>query len=384
MDINAKLICETIENNKSTQLNLLEELCNIDSGSGNIKGNKELVEIIKKQLQLIGAEIEEIYNPYYGTHILARINKGIFSEKLILAAHLDTVFKEGDAKKHPFRVDGEFAYGLGVADCKGGVVTILTALKTLVKANLMPKKEIVIIFNCDEEVGSPSSKELFKKEATNAMAVLSFEPGRKRNGILTSRYGLAEGKIVVSGKSAHACLDNGPGVNAIVELANVIINLNKQDDDSNGIHYNVSPISGGRGPSVVADKAEGEFWVTFKSFAAYEQIKKYILEDLPNQKANSESEIITELNLLFPPMERSEQNILLHKQISDIAAKLNIELPEEMSKSPADCNFYADFGTPTVDGLGPYMFNIHTVEEHIIVSSLYERTKLAANLIREL
>jgi glutamate carboxypeptidase len=368
---------------QESQLLMLEKLCNIDSGSRNLEGNKRIVEIIDSALNELGAEITHIESPGYGVHIIARIKPEQSEGKVILAAHLDTVFKEGDAKAHPFRIENEYAYGLGVADCKGGVVTILYAVRILKEANFLPNKELVIILNCDEEIGSPTSQELFKSEAMDAEAVLSFEPGRKKNGILTNRYGVVEGTIKINGESAHACMDGGPGANAVLELANLILKLDQKENANLGIHYNVSPISGGVGPSVVADYAEASFWVTVASDEAYEQVKKD-MENLANEGIVNGCEISTTIDLKFPPMERSESNVELYHKICKAASLIGIDLPEEMSKSPADCNFYAEHGVPTVDGLGPYMYNIHTVNEHILVSSLPERTKLVSTILAQI
>lgn len=238
----------------------------------------------------------------------------------------------------------------------------------------------MIVFNCDEEIGSPTGQKLFEREAADATAVISFEPGRKKNGILTNRYDVAEGTIKINGKSAHACMDGGPGANAVLELANLIMKLDKKENPDLGIHYNVSPISGGVGPSIVPDYAKASFWVTVASKEAYEQVKKD-LENLPNEGIVNGCEISTTLELMFPPIERCESNIELYNKIYKAGSLLRMELPEEMSKSPADCNFYSALGVPTVDGLGPYMYNIHTVDEHILVSSLPERTKLVVTVL---
>ncbi|WP_339228040.1 M20/M25/M40 family metallo-hydrolase [Oceanobacillus sp. FSL K6-2867] len=368
---------------QESQLSMLEELCNIDSGSKNIKGNKKVVKIIENALSEMGAEVTQVESPGYGIHIIARIKPEHIEGKVILAAHLDTVFKEGDAFAHPFRIENEYAYGLGAADCKGGVVTILYAIRILKEANLLPNKELVIILNCDEEIGSPTSQELFKSEAMDAEAVLSFEPGRKKNGILTNRYGVVEGTIKINGESAHACMDGEPGANAVLELANLILKLDQKENENLGIHYNVAPISGGVGPSVVADYAEANFWVTVASEEAYEQVKKD-MENLSGEGIVNGCEISTAIDLKFPPMERSESNVELYHKICKAASLIGMDLPEEMSKSPADCNFYSALEVPTVDGLGPYMYNIHTVNEHILVSSLRERTKLVSLILAQL
>lgn len=369
------------EKYRQEQLDFLRDLCNIDCGSRNIEGNKKVVDCVSELLNDIGAQVNYIEEPGYGIHVVARISPEKPTGKVILHAHLDTVFKEGDAAAHPFHVDDKFAYGLGVADCKGGLTTILFAVKIMKEAELLPDKELVMIFNCDEEIGSPTGQKVFKKESDGAEAAISFEPGRKQNGILTSRYGVAEGTVRITGKSAHACMDGGPGASAVVELANIILFLHGKADPDMGIHYNVAPVKGGIGPSVVADIAEASFWVTFNSEKAYEQVKKDIFEDLPKAKMVEGSETDISLQMEFPSMERCSENVELYKKLRKAGTLIGMDLPEEMSKSPADCNFFSALGIPTVDGLGPYMYNIHTTDEHMLISSLPERIKLVGIML---
>ena len=164
-------------------LGLLEKLCALDSCSGHEPGNRQVIELLRPVLEELGAQVEEIYEPGLGTHLAARVlPEGKPAGKLLLMAHLDTVFPVGSAAQHPFRIDGDWAWGLGVGDCKSGVLISLFGALILKEAGMLPPWELTYLFNCDEEIGSGSGQKLFAREAKNADCALVFEGGREQNG----------------------------------------------------------------------------------------------------------------------------------------------------------------------------------------------------------
>ena len=363
------------------QMALLQQFCAINCGTRNLEGNRKVVQLVDQVLHDMGAEVEHVEAKEFGMHIIARLKPEKPNGKVILNAHLDTAFFTDRVEDHPFRIEGEYAYGLGISDCKGGVVTILYGVKMMKEAGLLPDKEIVMIFNCDEEVGSPSSRPIFEREAAGAEAVLCFEPARNKNGILTSRRGLACGKIVVNGIAAHAGLDGGTGASAVRELANLIVRLTERSDLSVGMNYNVAPISGGANSSMVADHAEAEFCVPLDSIEIYERVKKDVLEELPQMGIVEGCSIETTLQLMHHPMERNEANVELFEKIHCAAELMGLAMPEESSFNCADCNIWAGYHLPVIDGMGPYMYEIHTTNEHMLIRTLPERTQLLGILL---
>ena len=372
------------ERSFEAQMNLLRQFCGINCGSRNVEGNQKVVALVDRVLDEIGADVEHIESEEYGTYIVARIKPERPEGKIILNAHLDTAFFDDRVEDHPFRIEGDYAYGLGVCDCKGGVATILYGVKSMKEAGLLPNKEIVMIFNCDEEVGSAIGQQIFKREAKDAEAAICFEPARNQNGVLTVRRGLALGKIVVHGIAAHAGLDGGVGASAVRELANLIMKLTDRSDLSIGMNYNVAPISGGGNTVVVADYAEASFCVPIDSPEVFERTKRDVLEYLPTQGIVPGCTIETSIEMEFPAMVRCEENVRLYEKIRFAGELMGLALPEEKSSNPADCGFFSQLGIPVVDGLGPYMYNIHTVDEHMLIRTLTERTQLLGILLATL
>lgn len=119
-------------------------------------------------LSELGARTERVTEPGLGTHLVARVRPEQPRGKVLLAAHLDTVFGPGFAEKHPFHIEGEWAHGLGAGDCKSGVLISLFGALILKKAGLLPPWELTYLFTCDEETGSRSGRKVYAREAQDA------------------------------------------------------------------------------------------------------------------------------------------------------------------------------------------------------------------------
>ena len=229
-------------------LAMLEQVCRPDSGTGCEEGNRQVIDALRPLFEELGAQVEEIYEPGLGTHVVARLYpEGKPEGRMLLMGHLDTVFPLGSAEKHPFHIDGDWAWGLGAGDCKSGVLIALFAGLLLKQEGLLPPWELTYVLNCDEEIGSPSGQKLFAREARGADCALVFEGGREADGkirFVTARRGVILGDIQVTGREAHAGKAYLEGRSAVLELAHQIIRLYGFNDPERGIYYNVAPISG--------------------------------------------------------------------------------------------------------------------------------------------
>lgn len=130
----------------------------IDTGTGQAPGLKTVSAMLVERLKALGAEVSTTpADPSAGDNIVGRF-KGNGSRSFLLMVHYDTVFGPGTAAKRPFRLDGERAYGPGVADAKGGVAMILHSLQLLQDQNFKDFGTLTVLFNPDEETGSSGSK----------------------------------------------------------------------------------------------------------------------------------------------------------------------------------------------------------------------------------
>lgn len=167
-------------------MKLWEQLVNIDCGTGTVPGLIKVAEILEARLKASGFAVTRHPSPA-GDHSLVGVRQGKGGKSILLMAHMDTVFAEGTVAERPFRADGEWAYGPGVSDCKAGVVTIIHGLDVLKNYDAFGR--ISVLFNCDEETGSPSSKELVKELAKSHDYVLSYEPGGLNDKVTIARKG---------------------------------------------------------------------------------------------------------------------------------------------------------------------------------------------------
>lgn len=364
------------------QMDILKQFSAIDCPTNCIEGNDRIVAIIKDILSELDVTIEEIVAENVGTHILARIKPENPDGKIIISAHTDTFpgFEVGDVEKHPYRIEGDWAYGIGICDCKAGILSSIYAVKMIQDANLLPNKEIVMIYSCDEEVGSQTSKPIFEKEAVGADMAFVFEPTRDDNGIITQRKGIAIGKIKITGKACHSAIAYKDGRSAAKELAHQTVRLFDYTDFTN-ITYDVSMMYSNKGMS---DLATARLAASLKSEDGIKMFHQH-MDDITNGKPFVDGcTCSVDIEVMHPMMERNEKNLALLAKVQAVGKLIGQPYPEQLSEGSGDACLIHACGVPTIDGLGPYMKDIHTFNERLYIPSLSERTEMFALLLATL
>lgn len=364
------------------ELKMLKTFSAIDCGTGDLEGNAKVVAIVDNLLRHInGIKIEHVDDPEYGTHIVAKLTPANPSGRIIVNAHLDTVFHPGDAAKYPFRIEGDTAFGLGIVDCKGGVVVPIYAVRAMQEAGLLPNKEIVFIFNCDEEAGTGSGHKVFDREIPGTEMAFVFEPSRLEDGVLTARKGTASITIDVRGKSAHAGVNYLDGRSATVELASKILKLYQSNDNARGIQFNIGKLYGGEdGTGVVANHATAAAGVRVANQKDIDTVKEIVKRVEADTYIEGTTTTIT-INRISVPMERNEANVKVYQIVHNAGRILGKELPEQATGGSGDASYFNYKGVPTVDALGPYMYKIHSTDESMKISSIEEKTALFAAVL---
>ena len=163
MDINK--IKELAEGYLQEQVDLLMRFTAVDSESNYVEGNRQVIDMARAVLETIpGVTMEEMFFEGCGTHLIARIKPEHPEGKIILNSHMDTVFPVGYAAKFPPYVDEDnWLHGLGSGDCKAGFAVSAYAVKIASELGLLPNKEIVMLYSCDEEIGSITCRKVFVK-----------------------------------------------------------------------------------------------------------------------------------------------------------------------------------------------------------------------------
>lgn len=368
------------------QLALLEAICSLDSGTGNEAGNAAVIELLEPVLQELGARVERVREPGLGIHLVARVKpeQTVPKGRILLAAHLDTVFDIGFAAQHPFHIEGDWAHGLGAGDCKSGVLISLFGALILKQAGKLPPWELTFLFTCDEEIGSTSGSKVYQREAQGADYALVFEGGRKSGSLtplITSRKGVILGSIEVTGREAHAGKDYLSGRSAVLELAHQIIRLYSFNDYQRGIYFNVAPISGGRPNGIVAGEARGEFCCAgIPTNADFQWIQEK-LDSMEQQVTVEDCTVKVRYHTLFPAMEQCEANHRAYALVEGPARLLGLNPVEQGDPSATDAAYLSTCGIPTVDALSALAEGIHTTEEKVSISSIQERTALCALIL---
>ncbi|ONI46248.1 hypothetical protein AN640_03665 [Candidatus Epulonipiscium fishelsonii] len=357
-------------------MEMLEKFCNIDCPSKYEEGIEQAIEVIKEMLSKFNVDINIYYNEGFGSNIVARIKPTNPNGKIIVSAHIDTFvgFKIGDIDKNPFRIEGEWAYGVGISDCKAGLVSSIYSVRIMQELNMLPNKEIVMIYNCDEEIGSPTAKSIFKEECKDADMAFVFEPSRDDNGIIVQRKGIGIYKINIEGVSAHGAIGWKQGRCASKELVKQINRLYDYTDYENiryeaGLLHSTESISKSSSATIVA---------SIQSEKGFEMFNQH-LKDITEGPTFIDGCIISvEVVALHPAMDRNEKNVAIYEIIKKAGKMMGIDYPEQLSPGSGDACLISLYECPTVDGMGPYMEDIHTLNEKMKISSLKERTILFA------
>ena len=212
-------VYQAAETNRAGALELLKEIVNIDSGTGDVQGGTQVEAVLRARLAQIGAEVrtEPAEAPGLPDNLVA-VFHGTGKGKILIIAHVDTVFGPGTAAARPFSMDQARAHGPGVGDEKAGVVNAFTALKILHDLGFKNFATITLLLDDSEERGSPGSRQLIKRLAREHDVEFNMEPGDPPDALTVWRKGSAGIRIQVKGRAAHAGMAPQDGRNAAVEL----------------------------------------------------------------------------------------------------------------------------------------------------------------------
>lgn len=292
---------------------------------------------------------------------------------VLLIGHHDTVWPVGTLARWPFTVDGDTASGPGCFDMKAGLVQMLHALSVLPSLD-----GITVVVNADEEIGSPTSRDLIRRAARGARTALVCEPSAD-GALKIARKGIARYRLDVAGRAAHSGLDPGRGINAGVELAHQVLAVAALGRGETTVTPTV--LSAGTTPNTVPASATMSVDVRAfhgEEFARVEQSVRSLRPVLPG------AELVVSGGIhrpAFPPSASAS----LHSLARDTAGLLGLPEPQGAAVGGAsDGNLTADLGVPTLDGLGPVGGNAHAEGEFVDLPAMTERASLLAALIHRL
>lgn len=357
----------------------LERLCAIDSPTGHRAGIEALGQSVEGWAVARGWQARRFPDAQAGDG-LALTAHGTGQLRIMLAAHLDTVYPVGTAATRPLRRVGARLVGPGSADNKGGLLSALYAVEAL--AALAPQSfaTLSVVCGSDEERDNRASRAMLEALAPAYDLALVMEPARANGDIVSARKGSGEFALEVTGRAAHAGVEPERGVNAILALAHQVIALQGLNGMRPGVTVNVGVIEGGDAPNVVPARAR-----------ALVDARAVAPEDMAPVTAAVEAIAARETlpgavtrvsgGWTFAPMARTPAVERLVHLARACAGELGFALSDTATGGASYANLLAGMGLPVLDGLGPVGGNYHGPEEYIEEGSIVPRIALVALLV---
>jgi glutamate carboxypeptidase len=304
--------------------------------------------------------------------------------RLLLLAHMDTVFDDGTAAERPFRTGDGRAYGPGVTDDKAGLVCGAEAVEVLCDlAGFADFAEITMVCSPDEEIGSPSSRPLIEALAADHDVAVGLEAARVNGALVSARKGISAFTIEVTGRAVHAGIRPREGVNAVLEAAHKIVALQALNGRWQGVTCNVGVVRGGSRVNVVAARATVQAEVRAATTAAFELAMAEVERIVAAATVPGATARLLPAHR-HPPMERTAAVAALVAEAQEVARRLGFEVQEAATGGAGDANTTAAVGLPTIDGLAPVGGEAHGPSEWLDLGSVVPRTALLAGLLARL
>jgi len=372
----------------------LEQLVNQDSGSFSPAGVNRVADLLERDLRSGGWQVERRPHrpgpgePALGDTLIGRrpggLSRSAGGRRLLLLAHMDTVFDDGETAARPFRTDGGRAYGPGVTDDKAGLVTGIEAIETLCDdAGFEDFELLTMIFSPDEEIGSPASKPIIQELAADHDVAIGLEAARINGDLVSARKGIAALEVRVTGRAVHAGVRPEKGASAALEAAHHTIALHGLSRRWKGVTCNVGTVRAGTRPNVVAGAAVLELDLRATSTADFERALAAVSEIVERQTVDGTSSTVRLLHR-HPPMERTAAVMALVEEAQRVARDLGFEVGHTATGGAGDANTTATAGVPTIDGLAPVGGEAHGPSEWLDLDSVVPRTALLAGLLARL
>ena len=378
--MNCDKLFETIDGLSEKYINILADICNIESPTDCKEGVDRVGAYVMDIAKAKGWDIEVSPQAVSGDAVCITLNPEAKGAPVVFSGHMDTVHPVGSFDKPIVRREGDRMYGPGTTDCKGGVVASLLALDALSTIGFS-ERPVKLVLQSDEEKSSmPSGKktiEFMCEKAKGAAAFLNAE-GSDKNTVVIVRKGILRLKLTVYGRAAHSALCYN-GANAIAEAAHKIIELEKMKD-KDGITCNCGVIHGGSVGNVVAEKCE---FIADIRFATLEQKElvyaavRTLAETTFVEGCRCEVEEVSSR----PPMEYTERNAELLEKMNEIYKECGLpELTGISANGGSDAAYVTISEIPCVDSIGVSGGLIHNRGEFVYTASIAEAAKRMASV----
>jgi len=338
-----------------------------------------MMAIAARDLALLGARVETIPGRMgCGDCVRATFpHRSAQEPGILVMGHLDTVHPIGTLDPLPFRREGNRLYGPGVYDMKGGNYIAIEAIRQLLRAGIATSRPVTVLLTSDEEIGSPSTRDLIEAEAARHAVVLVPEPARPDGGVVTGRYAIARFNLRTTGRPSHAGARLADGRSAIREMCRQVVAIEAMTNDD--VTYSIGVIHGGQWVNCVATHCDAESLSMAKRQADLDAAVERMLSLRPT---GNDVQLTVTRGVTRPVWEADARGMALYGRARDIALRLGFDINPQSAGGGSDGNFTGAMGIPTLDGLGVQGAGGHTLEEHLLIDSLVPRAKLIAGLLQ--
>ena len=380
-------------------LQTMKELVEIESGSADYEGLEKIAGVIAGRLKQLGAKVElveagpEVYKMFDTPEKIGKMVRATFSgtgtKNILLLAHMDTVYPRGMLVGQPFKIEGERAYGLGIADDKQGIAVILHTLAMLRTLKFNDYGTLTVLINADEEISSPGSRQLITKLGGEHDAVLSFEGGGgpQVDQVRLATSGIGAATITVRGRASHAGAAPERGVNALYEIAHQVLQARDLSNPKVGTHVNWTLARAGIVRNMIPPGAQAQADIRVDIVADLNGIEQTLRERIKN-KLLPETEVTLEFENRRPPLQATDASRALGAHAANIYAEIGQKLTvrDRPTGGGTDAAFAAlSTKAPVVEGFGLRGFGAHTTNaEYILIPSIEPRLYLATRMIMDI
>jgi glutamate carboxypeptidase len=383
---------------KPAVVETLRQLVEIESGSRDKEGLDRVGSLLRERLTALGAKVETVEPggdsvrlfdtpAQIGNAVVGRF-QGNGTRSLLLLAHMDTVYPRGTLAKRPFKVEGNRAYGPGVADEKGGVALALHAVAVLRKLGFSAYRNLTVLVNADEELSTPGMRNVITRVAAEHDFVFSFEPSPSpRDEIALATSGIGAATLSVHGRPAHAGVNPEDGRNALLELAHQLLATRALGDPARGIKFNWTIAQAGTTRNVIPESATANADVRVRRAADFDAVEKAFRDAATKDHLVPDTSVETSFERRRPPLEATDRSRALAARARAVYAELGRKLGVDDSGRGAgtDAAFAALSGKPAVaENFGMLGYGYHSpAAEFVDLDSIEPRLYLVVRLAME-
>lgn len=370
----------------------LKEMVSIESGSRNAAGLAQMAAYAEKRLAALGATTERVKPKSGDSPIVKGTLTGNGKARIMLIAHMDTIYPPNTLATQPIRQDGNKLYGPGIADDKGGIAVILHALEILQAGGWRDYARITVLLNADEEIGSDGSGELIAALGEQHDVVLSCEPTAakavvKAEALLLGASGTASATMEVKGRAAHAGAAPEHGRNALLELAYQLQQTRDIAKSVPGTQLNWTGAQAGVVRNQIPEVAVATADVRTTVKDGPQQLKAALERKVAESRLIPDTHTTVSMEVGRPPFVVNDKGRALAKRAQQIYAELDgrpLALAEGTGGG-TDAGYAALSGKPAVvESFGLAGFGYHARDEYIEIDSIVPRLYLMTRMLQEI